>query len=129
MDKQIFYDIMDGLPCVVIPTIPPSTQHVYGNRKGGGKYLKKDGVAYKHEVFYEAKRQYKGEPIEGGVFVGISYFFGDNRVRDLDNYKKVLLDALSGVLWVDDRQIEVDVSIKSHKEDNPRVELYFDKLL
>lgn len=123
--QALFEQIVDGLDKIVIPTLPPSTQHIYGNKRGGGKYLKPQAVSYKHEVYYEAKRQYKGEPMDGEVFIAIAFYFPDKKVRDIDNYKKVLLDALKGVLWHDDRQIDFDITIKSLDKENPRLEFYF----
>lgn len=52
----------------------------------------------------------------GPVSVRIAVF-RSRRVGDLDNYNKVLLDALSGVVYMDDEQI---VSIVSHRYDADR---------
>ena len=38
--------------------------------------------------------------------VEVEFHFKDNRRRDVDDYLKILLDALTGVVWVDDSQIE-----------------------
>lgn len=37
--------------------------------------------------------------------VRLDLYFADARVSDLDNVSKIVLDALNGVVWVDDRQV------------------------
>ena len=36
----------------------------------------------------------------------VVFMFGDNRKRDIDNYLKVLIDALKGIYFEDDDQIQ-----------------------
>lgn len=40
------------------------------------------------------------------LFVTIAYFTSDRLIADLDNIVKPILDALSGVMYIDDSQIE-----------------------
>jgi len=40
------------------------------------------------------------------LMVRIKIWMPDNRVRDLDNYLKALLDSLTGCVWYDDSQID-----------------------
>lgn len=52
--------------------------------------------------------------------------------RDLDNYLKLLLDALNGVLWVDDRQIigYRDVTLDYDRDDRgPRIDLGVEEMV
>jgi crossover junction endodeoxyribonuclease RusA len=51
------------------------------------------------------------QPLTGRVSVAILARMPDKRRRDLDNYLKVLLDSLSGIVYVDDSQIDF-LSIK-----------------
>jgi crossover junction endodeoxyribonuclease RusA len=55
------------------------------------------------------------------VIVTIALYFGDKRRRDIDNWHKILLDSLTGIVWKDDSQIqEMRVTKNIGK---PRIEL------
>lgn len=45
------------------------------------------------------------QPYLDELTVSIKLYFKDERKRDLDNYLKGLLDALNGLIWMDDSQI------------------------
>lgn len=76
----------------------------------------------KEAIGWEARSQYRGEPLDGPLKVEIRLYWPDKRKHDVDNIK-TLLDALSGVIWIDDGQIE-DLHIrKFHDKSNPRVEM------
>lgn len=47
---------------------------------------------------------------------------------DLDNYVKLVLDALNGILWEDDRMIVEFHSGKYYSIDRPRIEIMFDEV-
>ncbi len=47
-------------------------------------------------------------------------FMGDKRKRDLDNCAKAISDALNGVLYDDDAQIDELFAIRNYDKDNPR---------
>lgn len=48
-----------------------------------------------------------GESLSGRLSVRIKLYMPDRRVRDIDNYLKSLLDALTKAeLWLDDEQID-----------------------
>lgn len=85
-----------------IDVLPPSTQHCYGRRKGGGMYLKPEGKAFKDIVAWT----FKGSKISKKPFgAEIHFDLKHNRRWDIDNHLKFLLDALSGVVWEDDNQL------------------------
>lgn len=55
--------------------------------------------------------------------VEVLLFFKDRRAHDVDNYLKILLDAGSGILWDDDKQIcQITVS-KAIDKENPRIDV------
>jgi Holliday junction resolvase RusA-like endonuclease len=73
---------------------------------------------YKKQVFIQL-REY--EPLRQNVGVNFTVFRPQRR-GDLDNYTKVMFDALKGLVWLDDSQV---IEIHSFREDdklNPRVE-------
>lgn len=75
----------------------------------------------------EAWLQYRGKPLEGPLRVDIQLYWPTRRNHDVDNIKG-LLDAMKGILCVDDGQI-TDLRIrKAYDPKNPRVELEFDRL-
>lgn len=112
---------------IEIKGTPPSTQHLYGRKKSGGLYMKAEGTRYKYDVSYEARIAHgAGNPASSNNFVvGIIYYFPDRRVRDLDNYKKLIYDGISGIVWEDDKQLEFAFSRKLIDKENPRIEVYY----
>ena len=57
------------------------------------------------------RKEHGSWPMDSGVVVTIRLFMGDERRRDLDNICKSVLDALNGVLWADDVQVQ-ELSVK-----------------
>lgn len=89
---------------MTIADTPPSTQHIYAPSKHGRLYFK-DGYLklwWRNEI----KRQWKEKIITTPLSVIIEFTFPDKRKRDLDNFNKIILDVCSGIVWVDDSQIE-----------------------
>lgn len=64
-----------------------------------------EGKAIKQAYQLEAKSQWQVPALEGDVALSIRFFFKTKRKRDLDNQNKLLLDALSGIVYGDDSQI------------------------
>lgn len=99
-----------------------------GGKKGNREIMvpSAEGVAYKDEVGWLAKQYGIYKPFDGRVRVDIELFPArpqdaakrvrddplewDNDVRriDLDNARKVLYDAFTGVVFVDDRWVFKD---------------------
>ena len=106
---------------------PKSTNHIYKvtcRGKFATVYMTKAGKDLKESYQWEAKSQWKKKPLTGDVSVSIVFYFGDKRKHDIDNYNKILLDALSGIVWEDDEQItELHIN-KEYDKENPRVELH-----
>lgn len=57
------------------------------------------------------------------LVVAVTLFHGTRRTVDIDNYGKVLLDALTGIVWVDDSQIEEMTVRRGYDKERPRVEI------
>ena len=47
------------------------------------------------------------EPFSNAVGVELAFFQGTRARKDIDNMEKLVLDALNGVAWVDDVQVNV----------------------
>ncbi len=62
-------------------------------------------------------------PIEGDVALSMVFYRANKRRVDSDNMKKSVMDAGNGVLWHDDSQVVVSMSIKGYDKEHPRVEV------
>ena len=57
--------------------------------------------------------------------VKMALYHGDHRKRDIDNFNKLVFDALSGIAFLDDSQVVELTIIKAYDKSAPRVELEF----
>jgi Holliday junction resolvase RusA-like endonuclease len=104
-----------------LATLPLSTNHLYGQH-GGRRFLTPEVRLNKEAIGWDARNQYRGDPMTGPLKVAVDLFWPDKRKHDADNIKG-LLDALSGIVWFDDGQI-VDLHIrKFFDKENPHVDL------
>lgn len=81
------------------------------------------GKTLKEDCQWQAKTQWKQPILTGPVAIEITLFYGDKRARDIDNCGKLLLDALTGIVWEDDRQIVEMAVAKAFDKARPRVEI------
>ena len=96
---------MIPVACLNFPW-PPSV-NTYWRHPGGGKHLiSAKGRSYRKEVGWEAKAQKCAYSEFGRLSVEIWAYPPDARRRDLDNLLKAILDALTGIAWKDDSQID-----------------------
>ena len=80
----------------------------------------------KESMAWEARSQYRGKPLEGEIKAEVHLYWPDKRKHDIDNIKS-LLDACTGILWLDDSQI-TDLHLrKSFDKQNPRVEMFIEE--
>lgn len=106
---------------LVFLTLPLSTNQLW-RHTGNRTYLTDRGRQNKEQIGWEGRAQYRGEPYTGPLAVRIDLYWPDRRTHDVDNIKG-FLDALTGILWVDDSQI-IDLRVtKAVDRDRPRVEL------
>lgn len=81
------------------------------------------GKALKESYQWEAKAQWRKKPFEGDIAVDIILYFGTKRRSDLDNFNKLSLDALTGIVYHDDSQIcELRIT-RGYDKQNPRIEI------
>jgi len=113
---------INKLQKIILLGNPLSTNHIY-KRHGNFIYLSKEGKNLKESYMWQIKSQYRGEPLIGSVKLTVELYFGDKRIRDIDNYNKLLLDACSGLLFIDDKQITELTIKKFYDKENPRIEI------
>ena len=86
---------------------PPSDNHYYSKAKNG-TFISHKGRKFRDEVAEAVREQYPLKaPIDYRVLLEITYHMPDKRIRDILNYNKATMDALtrSGV-WEDDQLID-----------------------
>lgn len=81
------------------------------------------GKAIKEAYQWEAKSQWGAEPLTGDLDVSIRFFFKTKRKRDLDNQNKLVLDALSSIVYEDDSQIAALHLFRDYNVARPRIEI------
>jgi crossover junction endodeoxyribonuclease RusA len=105
-----------------IPGKPLSTNHMYGQH-GKRRFMYKEGKEYKEKVIKIVKELNPKLLESNDLSIHIKYYFPDNRRRDCSNYEKGLLDALSGLLYKDDSQLQRVILEKFIDKDNARTEV------
>ena len=92
--------------------------------------MKKNAKDTKESYILQAKNQYKGSPLSDNVSIYVRLYFKDKRVRDWDNWHKISMDSLNGIIWLDDSQIKLaTIQIMPVDKMNPRIEILVDKLI
>jgi len=100
-------------------TMPLGTNNLYAHR-GRHRFLTSKAKDNKHALAMEARSQYRGAPMEGPLSVKIDLWWPTRANHDVDNIK-VLLDALTGILWLDDGQIVELGTRKGYEKGKARV--------
>ena len=111
---------------IILSGNPLSTQSIYQYTCIGRfarMYMTKRGKKLKESYQDQAKDQYKDGIILGDCEMEIGLFFKDKRRRDVDNYNKLVLDSLQGVVFKDDVQIQSLTIRKGYSPENPRIEV------
>ena len=101
--------------------LPPSA-NVYWRMGKGRIYVSDEAADYKEDVAKMSRQQGLKEPLEGDVAV-MFRFYRARRSGDLDNKLKVLIDALKGIAYADDKQITELHAYRFDDPKNPRVEV------
>lgn len=105
---------------------PRSTGQIYKHMCMGKfprVYMTNDGKSLKESYGWQAKEQYRLPALTGDLEVDVRLFFGRRSKHDIDNFNKILFDALSGIVWVDDSQIIRSITEKGYDKENPRIEI------
>jgi len=101
---------------------PISINHTYGQTRNGRRYLVPKGKVYKKKLAEKAQKL-TSAPTKASCTMEITYYFGDKRRRDVTNYDKPILDAISGIIYEDDCQVSDIVLRKRYDKENPRTEI------
>ena len=107
---------------IVLKGKPKSTQWIYA-QSGRIRFMKKEAKELKEDYSWQARQQYKGKPLEGTLEVYITVFYYTKRRIDWDNWHKLSMDALTGIVWVDDSQIRKATVVLDYDKLSPRIEI------
>jgi len=89
---------------------PPTVNDYYGTRvvkKRQIRYIKAKGRKFREDIEAAVAEQVGYLHLDDRLFVEVELFPPDDRRRDVDNYMKALLDAMTQAkIWEDDSQID-----------------------
>lgn len=86
---------------------PPTVNSYYSAGQGKVRYISAKGRVFRDQVAQAIAEQAPGLTLADRLYVEVVLHPPDRRTRDLDNYMKALLDALThSGLWEDDSQID-----------------------
>ena len=92
---------------VLYVPFPPTINSYYKMTQNGQRYLDKSVREFRQKVSDSINEQCPGLKLDCPLFMEVYLFVPDRRKRDLDNYMKGLLDALTEAgLWEDDSLID-----------------------
>jgi len=115
----------------IIPLKAISMNQAYPQGKQGRRYLSQVAKRFKDSVGYYILNQGSGtlQPNTTDKFnVKIGFHFSDKRRRDVDDYFKLLLDSLTGIIWEDDSQIVALTGVKFQPELKDYIHLEIEKI-
>jgi len=116
---------------IILKGNPVSTGTIYQvacRGKFASYYVTKRGKEIKASYIKQITEQYDGEILTGGLKLDVELFFGTKRKADVDNFNKLLLDAFTGIVWVDDVQIQELNIKKNYCKEDPRIEVKIELL-
>lgn len=111
---------------LVLKGEPRSTNNIYkyvcrGSFPSG--YMSAQGKAIKESYQWQAKSQHRSPLLTGPLEIEIRLYFGTKRRSDIDNFNKILYDALTGIVWEDDSQVMRSTTEKFYDKADPRIEI------
>ncbi len=110
---------------------PRSTQTLYKMCSRGKfvtMYMSKLGKDLKKSYQEQAWEQWLSDPLDCDLEIFIKLYFGTKRKADWDNFHKLSMDALTGIVWEDDSQIQEAHVKKLYCKENPRIEIKIKQL-
>jgi crossover junction endodeoxyribonuclease RusA len=102
--------------------IIPISYYQYLSQNKFRKYITPKGRDYKRRIEEKlSEMMMDKEIINGNIRVTLQFFFNNKRKNDIDNYAKPILDFMSDIVYVDDRQI-IELNLKKfYDKENPRI--------
>lgn len=116
---------------IVLKGAPKSTGSIYRSVCRGkfpSVYMSNEGKALKESYQWQAKAQHRGEPTTADVEIDVWLYLPTKRRADIDNFNKILFDALTGIVWVDDSQVMDSHTHKRYDKKDPRIEVSVKRL-
>lgn len=98
--------------------IPPSANRYW--RMVNGRVLVSEAARVYKQVVWALAHQQDMQLVTGSVAINIRVYRAQ-KTGDIDNYLKVLLDALKGLAYQDDKQIVEIHAYRFDDKDDPRV--------
>jgi Holliday junction resolvase RusA-like endonuclease len=106
--------------------MPPAINAMY--KRGKSSFYKSRDAKLAFEACqWETRSQYRGKPLTGPVELFLTFYEGSRRL-DVDAREKSTLDLMSGIIYVNDKQVK-----KLHIEQlvdkaQPRVEVVISEI-
>ena len=113
---------------IVLSGDPVSTNSLY-KRHGHIIYMTTAGRQLKESYQWQAKIQWNRPILQGEIEITIRLYFRDKRRRDWDNFHKLTMDALNGIVYKDDSQIKKATVEKFIDSISPRIEISIIEIL
>ncbi len=93
---------------IVIDGLPPSSNHAYHWGNYGKRFMTKSAKEFKANVRQLAQQIYEESnfvipPAQTFFYLDVEFEFKNNRFPDPNNMLKILIDALEGVLFINDK--------------------------
>lgn len=108
---------------IILKGNPISTNNCYFHLRTGIRIMSSKARALKEDYMWQAKSQWRQKPREGDLEVCIKIYFGTKRKVDWDNFHKLSMDSLTGIVWKDDSQIQKATVEKFYDKALPRLEI------
>ena len=110
---------------ITLTGTPATTNTLYRSHCKFGHpvvYMTAKGKDLKEQYYYEIKNQWK-EEMRTTAKIDITFYFGNKRKNDIDNFTKLILDSLENIVIVDDSRI-TDLNLHKRLDvKNPRIEI------
>lgn len=87
------------------------------------KYMTKKAKELKKSYVEQIREQYSWPILDDKLQLSIKLFFWDKRTRDWDNYNKLSIDSMTGIIYEDDSQIKKATVELFYDKENPRIEI------
>jgi Holliday junction resolvase RusA-like endonuclease len=107
---------------------PPSTNNLYFNASHGGRVLTTKGKHYKQDVADLCLAAGITNAIFHGEVSVTIHWYRPRAVGDLDGCLKIVLDSLTGIVWIDDKQVSIIRATRHEDKEHPRAEIKVERL-